>query len=204
MPLPTKRQKQLLDYIRRFIESHGYSPSYEEMSQHLNVSSPATIFDHLRQLGQKGLIKVYKGAVRGIEVVEASFAARPVDLQVELPLLGYIAAGQPLEVITRAETVVISSSLISGKKPAFVLKVKGDSMIDEGIFDGDYVVVEQQNTANDGDIVVALVDENFATLKKFYREKDRVKLVPANAKMKPIYAKNVAIQGKVKAIIRRF
>ena len=202
--LPTRKQKQLLDYIKKYVDRRGYSPSYEEMAQSLKVSSVATVFDHLQELARKKLIKIYKGAVRGIEILNTQLTSQHSQFDLELPLLGYIAAGKPIEVINQVETVLVPSSLISGRKKAFVLRVKGDSMIDEGILDGDYVVVEEQNTAINGDIVVALIDGNFATLKKFYKEKDRIRLEPANTKMEPIYAKEVTIQGKVRGIVRQF
>lgn len=202
--LPTKRQKQLLNFIDRFIRKHGYSPTYQEMADDLEVSSPATVFDHLKELSVKGYIKIYAGAVRGIELLNPQPTTHDSALNVELPLLGFIAAGKPLEVITQTETVVVSSSLISGKKRAFVLRVKGESMIEEGILDGDYVVVEEENSANNGDIVVALLPGGFATLKKFYKEKTRIRLEPANSKMEPIYATQVKIQGRVKGVIRKF
>lgn len=203
--LPTKRQKQLLDYVKKYIERHGYSPNYEEMGQGLKVNSVATVFSHLQELSKKGFIKIYKGAVRGIEILQPEFINSQLSiLNCELPLLGYIAAGKPIEVITQTETILVPANLISHQRESFVLKVRGDSMVEEGILDGDYVVVEKQETANNGEIVVALVNENFATLKKFYRENDRIRLEPANAKMAPIYAQNVRIQGRVKGIIRRF
>lgn len=202
--LPTKRQKELLNYLKKYIEKRGYSPTYQEMADALEVSSVATIFDHLKELAKKNFIKIYSGAVRGIEIVDLNFKSQTTNLNVELPLLGYIAAGKPIEVVTQTETIVVSSNLITGKRKAFVLKVKGESMIEEGILDGDYVVVEEQNTANNGDIVVALLPGGFATLKKFYREKDRIRLEPANAKMEPIYARSVKIQGRVRGIVRRF
>lgn len=202
--LPTKRQKQLLNFISKYIGKHGYSPTYEEMGDALDVNSPATIFDHLKQLARKQYIKIYEGAVRGIEIIDQNLKSQISNLNVELPMIGYIAAGQPIEVITQTETIIVSSTLISGKKSAFVLRVKGESMIDEGILDGDYVVIEEQNTANNGDIVVALLPNGFATLKKFYREKNRIRLEPANSKMDPIYATSVKIQGRVKGVIRKF
>lgn len=202
--LPTKRQKELLSYLEKYIEKRGYSPTYQEMADALDVNSVATIFDHLKELGRKKFIKIYSGAVRGIEIINRKRDDLIQTINVELPLLGYIAAGKPIEVITQQETIVVSGSLITGRRKAFVLKVKGESMIEEGILDGDYVVVEEQNTANNGDIVVALLPGGFATLKKFYREKDRIRLEPANAKMEPIYAKSVKVQGKVRGIIRRF
>jgi repressor LexA len=206
--LPTKRQKELLIFLKKYINKWGYSPTYQEMADALDVNSVATIFDHLKELSKKRLIKIYSGAVRGIELLEEginkNIPTTGFGFEVELPLLGYIAAGKPIDVITQAETVVVSSSLITGKKQAFVLKVRGESMIEEGILDGDYVVVEQQEIANNGDIVVALLPGGFATLKKYFREKDRIRLEPANAKMEPIYARNVKIQGRVAGIIRRF
>ena len=202
--LPTKRQNQLLTYLKKYIERRGYSPTYQEMADEMDVSSVATIFDHLKELAKKNFIKIYSGAVRGIEVIDLNLKSQVSNLNIELPLLGYIAAGKPIEVVTQQETITVAGNLISGRKKAFVLRVKGESMIEEGILDGDYVVVEEQNTANNGDIVVALLPGGFATLKKFYREKDRIRLEPANAKMEPIYAKNVRVQGKVKGVIRRF
>lgn len=202
--LPTKRQKELLSYLKKYIEKRGYSPTYQEMADALEVSSVATIFDHLKELAKKNFIKIYSGAVRGIEIVDLNLKSQITNLNVELPLLGYIAAGKPIEVVTQTETIVVSSNLITGRRKAFVLKVKGESMIEEGILDGDYVVVEEQNTANNGDIVVALLPGGFATLKKFYKEKDRIRLEPANAKMEPIYARSVKIQGRVRGIVRRF
>jgi len=202
---PTKRQNELLKYLRKYVGKNGYSPTYQEMADALEVNSVATIFDHLKELSKKNFIKIYSGAVRGIEIISTNDNGQITNnLQVELPLLGYIAAGRPIEVITQQETITVAANLISGRKKAFVLKVKGESMIEEGILDGDYVVVEEQNTANNGDIVVALLPGGFATLKKFYKEKDRIRLEPANAKMEPIYAKSVKIQGKVAGIVRRF
>jgi repressor LexA len=204
MPQPlTKRQRQLLDYVHQYSTKNGYPPTHEEMAEALEVNSVATIHDHLLELVRKGFVKIYKGSVRGVEVVEKSFGGKTG--QVELPLIGLIAAGKPIEAIEgRQTTVKVAPNLLSGNRRAFVLKVKGDSMIEEGILDGDYVVVEEQNTAENGDIVVALLENEFATLKKFYREKGRIRLMPANAKMAPIYAQNVTIQGKVKSIIRRY
>lgn len=203
--LPTKRQKQLLNYIAKYIEKLGYSPTYEEMAEALDVNSPATIFCHLQELAKKRFLKIYKGAVRGIELISNSqLTTNNKQLNVELPLLGYIAAGKPIEVITQTQTIIVPSNLISHRRESFVLKVRGDSMVEEGILDGDYVVVEKQETAENGEIVVALLPEGFATLKKFYKEKTRIRLEPANSKMAPIYSKDVKIQGKVTGIVRRF
>lgn len=199
----TKRQKQLLDFIGQFFAKNGYPPTHEEMAEALTVNSVATIHDHLLELVRKNFIKIYKGAVRGVKVLGQGRDRERG--QIELPIVGLIAAGQPIEAIEdRSETLKIESSLVSGHKRAFVLKVKGDSMIDEGILDGDYVVVEEQNSAENGDIVVALLEGGLATLKKFYREKNRIKLMPANARLSPIYVDHATIQGKVAGVIRRY
>ncbi len=202
--LPTRKQKQLLDYIRQYTQKHGYSPTYEEMCPAMEVSSVATIHDHLIQLAKKKLIKIYHGAVRGIEVLHPTNSQLPTNL-LELPLYGYIAAGKPIEAIANnEETIQISPSLVTGKRRSYVLRVKGDSMIEDGILDGDYVVIEQQDRAENGDIVVALLEGGLATLKRFFKEKDRIRLEPANAKMQPIYARSVEIQGKVSGVLRKY
>jgi repressor LexA len=198
-----KRQRELLEFLQQFIHKNGYSPTLQEIADAMNVSSLATIHEHLQSLTKKGLIKRYEGAVRGIEILDEKMAG--VLEGIELPLVGFIAAGKPIEAIEDpTETIQISPTLISGKKRAFVLQVRGSSMIKDGIYDGDYVVVEQQETANNGDIVVALLGNGFATLKRYYREAHRIRLEPANDSMSPIFATNVAIQGKVRGIIRRF
>lgn len=198
-----RRQKQILDFIRQYIDKYGYSPTLGEIANSIGVSSLATVHEHLQALVQKGVIKKFEGAVRGIEVIDQhlSTALRGI----ELPILGFIAAGQPIMTYTDPNaTANIPSSMISGKKRAFVLQVKGDSMIDDGIFDGDYVIIEEQNAADNGDIVVALLDNGLATLKRFFKEPHRIRLEPANAAMDPIYATDVKIQGKCVGVIRRF
>jgi repressor LexA len=203
-PLPTKKQKQLLDYLAAYIKRHGYSPTHEEMCLAMGVSSVATIHDHLLQLAKKKLIRIYKGAVRGIEVLRATNYQLPIA-QLELPLFGYIAAGQPLEAISDpSETVKVPADLIAPGRRNYVLQVRGESMIEEGIFDGDYVVIEEQDRADDGDIVVALLENGLATLKRYFREKHQVRLEPANSRMSPIFTTDVKIQGKVKGLIRRY
>lgn len=202
--LPTKKQKILLDYISKHITTKGYSPTHEEMCAELEVNSVATIHDHLVQLAKKNLIKIYHGSVRGIEIVENTLL-KPTDSAIEVPLLGYIAAGKPIEVITNSsEAVSIPLKMLSPKKKSYVLQVRGESMIEDGILDGDFVLIDEQETANNGDIVVALLENGFATLKRFFKEKNRIKLEPANAKMEPIYVRDVKIQGKVSAVIRRY
>lgn len=199
----TKRQRQALEFIFQYIQKYGVSPTHGEIAEALGVSSVATVHDHLLQLAKKKAIKIYKGAVRGVEILDKKIAH--ILEGVELPLIGYIAAGKPIEAIENpTETIEVSPTLISGKKRTFVLQVRGNSMVDEGILDGDYVVVEEQETANNGDIVVALLENSLATLKRFFREETHIRLEPANAKMEPIYAKNVKIQGRVRGLIRRY
>lgn len=198
-----KRQKQILDFIKQYIDKYGYSPTLGEIAEALGVSSLATVHEHLQALVKKGVIKRFEGAVRGIEVIDDTISKH---LQgIELPILGYIAAGQPLMAYTDPDaSIKISPSMVSGKKRSYVLQVKGDSMIEDGILDGDYVIIEEQNDASDGDIVVALLDNGLATLKRFFRESGRIRLEPANSQMSPIYATDVKIQGKCVGVIRRF
>ncbi len=201
-----KRQRQILDYISQYIQLNGTSPTLQEIADAMSLSSLATVHEHLQALSKKGVIKRYEGAVRGIEVIDDAFSTSMNAI--ELPVVGYIAAGEPIEAIENPiNTVLVSSDLVSKTKRCYVLQVRGDSMIDEGIFDGDNVVIQHQDTANNGDIVVALLDNGFATLKKFYREENgKIRLQPANQNMDPIIVKasEVQVQGKVTGIIRRY
>lgn len=185
---------------------NGSSPTLQEIADAMGLSSLATVHEHLQALERKGVIKRFDGAVRGIELLDPSVNAS-INI-VELPVVGYIAAGEPIEAIENDfETVAVSSDLVSKSKRCYVLMVRGDSMIKEGIFDGDYVVIQKQDTANDGDIVVALIDNQFATLKTFYREKgNMIRLQPENDSMEPIMvsADELTIQGKVTGIIRKY
>jgi repressor LexA len=196
------RQKQLLIFLTQYIQRHGFSPTLKEIAQDLGVSSMATVHEHLSALERKRLIRRRRGKTRGVELL-----VRDIEKlgSVELSVLGFIAAGKPIEPHTDPHAVLtVSPQLVSGKKRAYVLQVKGNSMIEEGILDGDYVVIEEQNEANNGDIVVALLENGFATLKRFYKEATRIRLEPANSQMAPIFARNVQIQGKVVGIIRRY
>lgn len=198
-----RRQKQILDYVKQYIDRYGYSPTLGEIAEAMGVSSLATIHEHLQALVQKGVIKKFEGAVRGIEVIDQKISSALKGI--ELPVLGFIAAGQPIMTYTDPDaTVNVPPSMVSGKKRSYVLQVKGDSMIEDGILDGDFVIIEEQNTAFDGDIVVALLENGLATLKRYFKEKDRIRLEPANASMEPIYATDVKIQGKCVGVIRRF
>jgi len=199
-----KRQRQIIEFISQFIQKNGYSPTLQEIAQAIGVSSLATVHEHLQALERKGIIKKYDGAIRGIEIIDRPTAETS---SVELPILGFIAAGRPIEPITDPNaSIKVASSMISGKKRAFVLQVKGDSMIEEGIFDKDYVIIEECDATQvtDGDIVVALLESGLATLKRFFKERTRVRLEPANSSMSPIFAINVKVQGKCVGVIRRF
>ena len=202
-----KRQKQILDYIEKSISKYGYAPTLTEMAQYLGLSSLATVHEHLAVLEKKGLIRRYKGAVRGIEILnkEEAETDKETITFVELPVLGFISCGAPIEPYTDPNaTVGVNSNLVKAGDQSFVLQAKGDSMIDDGILSGDYVVVKEQKNANNGDIVVAVLRNGFATLKRYYREASRIRLQPANSTMSPIYVTDVEIRGKVVAVIRQF
>lgn len=202
-PTLYKRQRQIVDFLAQYIQKNGYSPTLQEIASSLNVSSLATVHEHLQALQRKKIIKKSDGTVRGIELIDRTFLR--LTESIDLPLLGFIAAGQPIQPYTDPNaTFKVSPEMLSSKKRAYVLHVKGDSMIEDGILDGDYVVIEEQNEVRDGDIVVALLDNGLATLKRFYKETTRVRLEPANSAMRPIYAKNVKIQGKCVGLIRKF
>jgi len=197
------RQRQIVDYIAQYIQKNGFSPTLKEIAGSIQVSSLATVHEHLQALERKNVIKKHEGTVRGIELVDRTFLH--VTESIDLPILGFIAAGSPIEPYTDTDaTFKVSPEMISGKKRAYILQVKGQSMIEDHIDDGDYVVIEETAEVNNGDIVVALLDNGLATLKRFYKEVTRVRLEPANATMSPIYATNVQIQGRVVGLIRKF
>lgn len=198
-----KKQREIVDFICQFIQKHGWAPTFREIAAAIGVSSLATVHEHLTTLEEKGVIRRERGTMRAIEIVDENIF-RPSE-GVELPILGFIAAGEPIEPYTDPNARInISPTLLSGKKRGYVLQVKGESLVDEGILDGDYVVIEETPDVKDGDIVVALLKNGLATLKRFFKEKTRVRLEPANSSMSPIYATHVRIQGKVVGIVRRF
>ena len=193
--------------MQSFIKKYGYSPTLMEIGKAMGLSSPATIHEHLKILEKKGIIRRNANEVRGIEILEAfegSIDAEPT-LGMELPLLGYIHAGKPLEPYDDpSATFKVSANLVPKNKIAFVLQVKGTSMIEDGIIPGDFVVLVKEDSVKDGDVVVALLNNGLATLKKFYREANGIKLMPANSTMQPIYATDVQVQGKMVALIRKY
>jgi repressor LexA len=198
----TKRQREILDYLNEFIQQHGYAPSLEEIGRRFALSSLATVHKHLTNLQEKGFIRRSWNRSRSVELLPSRGAGRAV----EVPLLGYVAAGMPIEAVAGTESIAIPESLISGKRDTYVLRVRGDSMIDEQIRDGDWVVVEDRKSADNGEMVIALVEGQDVTLKKFYREAGRIRLQPANAAMQPIYVDpdGVQIQGVVVGVMRKY
>ena len=200
MPL-TKRQREILDFLNDFIERHGYAPSLEEIGKRFNLSSLATVHKHLTNLEEKGFIRRSWNRSRSVELLAAPAGHRAL----ELPLLGYVAAGAPIEAVASSATIAVPEDL-AGKRDSYVLRVKGDSMIDEQIRDGDFVIVEDRKTADNGEMVIALLGGSDATLKKFYREHDQVRLQPANPTMQPIMApaESVQIQGVVVGVMRKY
>jgi repressor LexA len=198
----TKRQKEILDYLTRHIERKGYAPTIEEIGEHFGLTSLATVHKHLTNLQEKGLIKRAWNRSRALELTPTQVRVQAV----ELPLLGRVAAGAPIEAVSGTETVFVPEDMI-GKKETYVLQVRGESMIEEQIRDGDYVIVENRQTARDGEMVIALLQGDAVTLKKIYREAGgRVRLQPANARMDPFYVQeeDLRIQGVVIGVMRRY
>jgi repressor LexA len=200
LPL-TKRQREILDYLQDFIQQHGYAPSLEEIGRRFGLSSLATVHKHLTNLQEKGFIKRAWNRSRSVEMIPTNTNGRSV----ELPLLGYVAAGLPIEAIASTETIAVPEDLV-GRRDTYVLRVKGNSMIDEQIRDGDLVIVEDRKTAQNGETVVALLGGSDVTLKKLYRENGRIRLQPANPTMQPIFAEadQVQVQGVVVGVMRKY
>ena len=198
----TPRQKQILDYLCRYADAHGYAPTMAEIGKQFNLSSPASVHHILSGLEREGRIRRIPNVSRGIEVVRDETS----EQENEIPLLGVVAAGQPIEAILSHETVCVPRDFM-GRERLFALRVRGDSMIGEQIRDGDCIIVESRQTANNGEMVVALVDGSDATVKTLYKERDQVRLEPANPRYKPIIvspANRVTIQGVVKGLIRKY
>lgn len=199
------RERQLLDFITQFIGRYGYAPTLKEIGEALNIHSPATVHEHVDRLRQKGFIRKLDGTARGLEVVAENYRPAGANATMELPVLGFIAAGSPLEPYTDPNFYIsVAPSMIASTQPHYVLQVKGQSMIDDGIFDGDFVVIQHQQDAKNGDIVVALLPNGLATLKRIFFEKDKIKLMPSNSTMSPIFTTHVKIQGRCVGLIRKF
>jgi repressor LexA len=194
----TKRQREIYEYLRDHIRTRRYAPSIAEIGKQFHLSSPATVHKHLLHLEEKGLIRKQQNLSRAIEVVPESGNA------LSYPLLGEIAAGKPIDALDQREVIDLLPDC--GDKDVFVLRVKGDSMIDDHIQNGDYVIAERRNVAENGETVVALIDNDQATLKRFYRENGRIRLQPAHPDMKPIFVRegDFSIQGVVISVLRKF
>ena len=209
----TRRQKELYDFLLNFVDKNGYSPSFEEIAEGMGLSSLATVHKHITNLEQKGLLKRDYNRSRSIDLLKprglmkrslAVAAAATAQSNMTLPLLGRIAAGQPLEAVENPESISLAD--FTRSKEVYVLQVKGESMQDEHIVSGDYVLVEKADSARDGEIVVALVDGTEATLKRIYVEGSKVRLQPSNAAMQPIIvpAASVRVQGRVIGVLRKY
>lgn len=197
----TRRQREILDYLAEFIEHHGYSPSLEEIGRRFGLSSLATVHKHLGNLQEKGFIKRAWNRSRSVELVPTGAGGRAV----EIPLQGYVAAGDPIEAVVSPETVAVPDAFV-GTRATYALRVRGRSMIDEQIRDGDLVIVEDRKTAENGEMVIALLDGSEVTLKTFHRERGRIRLQPANPALEPLVvdADRVQVQGVVIGLMRRY
>jgi repressor LexA len=199
----TRRQREIYDFIRGFVAEKGYSPSLEEIGEYFDLSSVATVHKHVQHLVEKGMLKKAWNRSRSVEPIEPEPVAGGLT---SLPLLGTVAAGQPIEAIEVEETLDVPPELVSGRGRHYALRVAGDSMIEDQICDGDYVVVESRDEARDGETVVALVAGSDVTLKKLYREGSQIRLEPANERLQPIVvpAEDVQVRGIVRGLIRRY
>ncbi|MBI4964651.1 MAG: transcriptional repressor LexA [Desulfomonile tiedjei] len=198
----TKKQKLVFDYIRRFMEEYGHAPSYEEIARGLGLSSPSNIHVHVENLKTKGFLTKKWNANRSIDLAEPRPTTHVIE---EVPLSGRIAAGSPIEALEDTETMAIPAAMM-GRGSTFVLQVKGDSMVEDHIMDGDYVIVEKRDAAVNGEMVVALIRNSEATLKRYRRRGSRIMLEPANPSYQPMVLdeKDVTIQGVVVGILRKY
>ena len=202
MPL-TKRQRQILDYLNSYSAEHGYAPSFEEIAEQFNYNSLATVHEHLTNIERKGYIKRTYNESRAIEILPSDVISRAV----ELPLLGAVAAGAPLEAMTTDETVSVPEDFVRRSGNHYALRVRGQSMIEDQIRDGDFVVVHDRQSADNGDMVIAMLDGGGATVKRYYRERDgRIRLQPSNEQMAPIYVREdeMQVRGIVVGVLRRY
>lgn len=201
----TKRQKEILDFVTQYIEVHGYAPSYREIAESFKMGSVATVAEHIENLVQKGLLQKGDNEARSLQLVKEDEFNE--DHAVGLPILGLIAAGQPIETMEGHQETLEVPPFMVGRRHSYVLQVKGDSMIEDGILNGDYVVIQEKEVPSNGEVVVALVNGSEATLKRYYKEKDHIRLQPANSAMEPIMIKPgtpIDIQGTVIGVIRKY
>lgn len=202
MPL-TKRQREILTYLQAYSDDNGYAPSFEEIARHFNYNSLATVHEHLTNLERKGYITRSYNESRAINILPSEVFARAV----ELPLYGSVAAGMPIEAVSGSESIAVPEEFVRRRGDHYVLKVRGNSMIDEQIRDGDFVIVNERRSADNGEMVIALLNGNAATVKKYYRERDgRIRLQPANEQLTPMYVheNDILVQGVVVGVIRRY
>ena len=201
----TTKQAETLTFIKKFMVEHGFPPSVREICKGMNLNSPATVHAHLKQLEKKGIIRKEASKFRTIELlVENEFEDKKDDI-IKVPLLGKISSGSPIEAIEQPnEFFDLPASLVPPKQTIFTLKCSGDSMINVGIYDGDYVIIQKQKVAKNGDIVAALTEDNEVTLKTFYKEKDHIRLQPENDELEPIIVSNCTILGKAIGLYRKF
>ncbi|MDD5433098.1 MAG: transcriptional repressor LexA [Candidatus Pacebacteria bacterium] len=193
----TKKQKNILNYIQIYFDKKGYSPSHEEIRKRFKLASVSTVNHYMQVLQEKGYITREKNIARAVKIGKQEGV-------VSVPFKGYIAAGEPIEAIEEYETTTVPKNMVASSGEHFALGVKGNSMIDEGIFDGDTVIIRKQNTVENGETAVALINGNEVTLKKIFKEKNRIRLQPANPSLKPLYVKRIIIQGKVVSVLRSF
>ncbi|TDQ39737.1 transcriptional repressor LexA [Aureibacillus halotolerans] len=199
----SKRQQDILDFIKDNVQSKGYPPSVREIGEAVGLASSSTVHGHLARLEDKGLIRRDPTKPRAIEVLYSDEHASPIAKVLNVPVIGKVTAGQPITAIENIEDyMALPESLLPADEQVFVLVIEGESMIEAGIYDGDFVVVKQQQTANNGDIVVAMTEDHEATVKRFYKEKDFIRLQPENAAMEPIILHDVTILGKVVGLYR--
>ena len=202
MPL-TKVQRKILDYLQSYTSEHGYAPSFEEIADAFNYNSLATVHEHLSNLDRKGYIRKSFNESRAIEILPSEVFPKAI----ELPIRGLVAAGLPLEAFESNETIAVPDAFVRRAGDHYVLRVRGDSMVEEQISDGDYVVVHDRPAADNGEMVIAMLEDSGATVKRYYRERDgRIRLQPANAAMAPIYVheSQVRVQGIVVGVLRRY
>lgn len=198
----TKRQEDVLKYIKKYVAKHGFPPATREIGEALGLTSPATVHTHIKKLVQKGYLRTTKSKFRTIEVVGNNEYNMPDNL-VRVPMLGKVTAGSPIEAIEKPDEFFdLPVSLVPKEEKVFVLEVSGESMINKGIYDGDVVIVQEQKNARNGDIVVAMNDNDEVTLKTFYKEKDHIRLQPENDTMAPIILPNCTILGKAIGLYR--